>query len=121
MAEIAAGRDGLEVDQQPDTPGGGAHHIKLTGTQKWYVTKPELPGSRCGERCVQIIGGGEHHTDQVVVPKLVAREQFTEQLHEGTVDLVGVIPLDSCGTPQGSHWHVAMLPIAGGPRGTPLA
>lgn len=111
MAEFAAGCGGLKVHQQPDAPGGCTHHIELTGTQQRYISKPELSGT-CGRKSgVEVIGGGEHHTDQVVVPKSVTHKQFTQQFHHGSMDVVGVVPLNSCGTPQGSHWHAAMLPI----------
>src|SRR6478735_7253035 len=109
VADLRLGEIRLDVGHYPDHPGHGPRDVELLGADQRYVDDAEAPGGGRREIAVQVGGGGEPDTDQVVGDELVALQDRGEQLAHPLVHVSGLVPLELDGSTDCSYRHVVPL------------
>ena len=81
---------------------GGVGDVELAGTDQRHIAEAGMPGRGRRERGVEVVGGGEQHTDDVLMIDTVAFDHLGEQRDRPLLDLFDGVGIDGGGTPQGT-------------------
>src|SRR5690606_748076 len=100
VVQLAAGPVGVQVDEHSDAAGRPALDVELARADERHVAEAELAGGLGREGRVDVVGGGEQHADEVVVPDPVALEERFEQGDHPLEQVVLLVDVDGGGAAQ---------------------